>query len=164
MKLNVKRRYFLSKKNIKNLKKELNEFFENLDDIIPKKSDVEVVITDNFDIILVDREPIAFKKDDKIIPTIKLLLKSLPNKNLVVVDKGAIRFLIKGADVMAPGIVDADENIKEGDVVFVVDEEHKKPICVGIALMNGKTMKESNEGRAVKNLHYVGDKIWKFMG
>ncbi len=164
MELNIKRRYCLSKKDIKNLKKELNEFFENLDDIIPKKSKVEVVITDNFDIILVDREPIAFKKDNKIIPTIKLLLKFLPNKNLVVVDRGAIRFLIKGADVMAPGIVDANEDIKEGDFVFVVDEEHKKPICVGIALMDGKTMKESNEGRAIKNLHYVGDKIWKFMG
>ena len=72
--------------------------------------------------------------------------------------------MVNGADVMAPGIVDADEDIKEGDVVFVVDENHKKPICVGIALMDGKSMKESDKGRAIKNLHYVGDKIWNFRG
>ncbi|AAB99442.1 TPA: DUF1947 domain-containing protein [Methanocaldococcus jannaschii] len=162
--MEIRKRYFLSKKDVKKIKKELEVFFENVDEIIPKKGNVEIAITDDFEIILVDKEPIAFKKDDKVIPTLKLLLKSLPDKNLVVVDIGAIKFLINGADVMAPGIVDADENIKEEDVVFVVDENHKKPICVGIALMNGKEMKEADKGKAIKNLHYVGDKIWNFKG
>ncbi|ACV25197.1 RNA-binding protein [Methanocaldococcus fervens] len=162
--MEIRKRYFLSKKDVKKIKNELNEFFEDVDEIIPKKSNVEIAITDDFEIILVDKEPVAFKKEDKIIPTLKLLLKKLPNRNLVVVDMGAIKFLINGADVMAPGIVDADENINEGDVVFVVDENHKKPICIGIALMDGKEMKEADKGKAIKNLHYVGDKIWNFKG
>ena len=162
--MEIKRRYFLSKKDVKKIKNALEEFFEDVDELIPKKGNVEIAITDNYEIILVDKEPVAFKKDDKVIPTLKLLLTKLPNKNLVVVDMGAIKFLVNGADVMAPGIVDADEDIKEGDVVFVVDENHKKPICVGIALMDGKNMKELDKGRAIKNLHYVGDKIWNFRG
>jgi len=162
--LEIRRRYFLSKKDIKKIKNELKEFFGDVDEIIPKKGNVEIAIADDFEIILVDKEPIAFKKDDKVIPTLKLLLKKLPDKNLVVVDMGAIKFLIKGADVMAPGIVDADENINEGDVVFVVDENHKKPICIGIALMSGKEMKEEDKGKAVENIHYVGDKLWNFKG
>jgi len=162
--LEIRRRYFLSKKDIKKIKNELKEFFGDVDEIIPKKGNVEIAIADDFEIILVDKEPIAFKKDDKVIPTLRLLLKKLPDKNLVVVDMGAIKFLIKGADVMAPGIVDADENINEGDVVFVVDENHKKPICIGIALMSGKEMKEEDKGKAVENIHYVGDKLWNFKG
>ncbi len=162
--MEIRRRYFLSKKDIKKIKNELKEFFGDVDEIIPKKGNVEIAIADDFEIILVDKEPIAFKKDDKVIPTLKLLLKKLPDKNLVVVDMGAIKFLIKGADVMAPGIVDADENINEGDVVFVVDENHKKPICIGIALMSGKEMKEEDKGKAVENIHYVGDKLWNFKG
>ncbi len=162
--MEIRRRYFLSKKDIKKIKNELKEFFGDVDEIIPKKGNVEIAIADDFEIILVDKEPIAFKKDDKVIPTLRLLLKKLPDKNLVVVDMGAIKFLIKGADVMAPGIVDADENINEGDVVFVVDENHKKPICIGIALMSGKEMKEEDKGKAVENIHYVGDKLWNFKG
>jgi len=162
--LEIRRRYFLSKKDIKKIKNELKEFFGDVDEIIPKKGNVEIAIADDFEIILVDKEPIAFKKDDRVIPTLKLLLKKLPDKNLVVVDMGAIKFLIKGADVMAPGIVDADENINEGNVVFVVDENHKKPICVGIALMSGKEMKEADKGKAIENIHYVGDKLWNFKG
>ena len=162
--MEIRRRYFLSKKDIKKIKNELKEFFGDVDEIIPKKGNVEIAIADDFEIILVDKEPIAFKKDDRVIPTLKLLLKKLPDKNLVVVDMGAIKFLIKGADVMAPGIVDADENINEGDVVFVVDENHKKPICIGIALMSGKEMKEEDKGKAVENIHYVGDKLWNFKG
>lgn len=162
--MEIRRRYFLSKKDIKKIKNELKEFFGDVDEIIPKKGNVEIAIADDFEIILVDKEPIAFKKDDRVIPTLKLLLKKLPDKNLVVVDMGAIKFLIKGADVMAPGIVDADENINEGNVVFVVDENHKKPICVGIALMSGKEMKEADKGKAIENIHYVGDKLWNFKG
>jgi PUA domain protein len=30
--------------------------------------------------------------------------------------------------------------------------------------MNGKEMKEADKGKAIKNLHYVGDKIWNFKG
>jgi hypothetical protein len=27
--------------------------------------------------------------------------------------------------------------------------------------MDGKTMKESNKGKAIKTIHYIGDDIWK---
>ncbi|ACX72757.1 PUA domain containing protein [Methanocaldococcus vulcanius M7] len=162
--MNVKKRYFLSKKDVKRLKKELEKYFENVDEIIPKKGNVEIVITDTYEIVLANKEPIIFKLDDCLFPTLKLLQKTLPSKNIVVVDMGAIKFLINGADVMSPGIVKADSEIEEGDVVFVVDESHKKPICVGIALMSGDEMINSEKGKAIKNVHYVGDAIWNFKG
>lgn len=82
------------------------------------------------------------------------------NKKSVVVDDGAIKYILNGADVMAPGVVDADEEIKKDDFVWIRDERGL-PLAVGIALMSGKEMKEMNKGRAVKNIHHIGDKIWK---
>lgn len=112
--------------------------------------------------VLANNEPIAFKINNKVYPTLKTILKHNLNSGKVVVDMGALRFIANGADVMAPGIVDADEEIKEGDIIFVVDENHNKPLCVGIALMDGKSMKESNKGKAINTIHYIGDDVWNF--
>ncbi|MDK2790668.1 MAG: hypothetical protein PWP15_1175 [Methanothermococcus sp.] len=158
--LEIKRRYCMKKKELKKLKEELDNIFGK--EIISKKANAEIAITDEYEMILIDNEPIAVKIEDKIYPTLKTLLNHNLDKNKVVVDMGAVKFLANGADVMAPGIVDADENIKEGDVVFVVDETHQKPLSVGIALMDGKTMKEEKKGKAIKTIHYIGDEIWKF--
>ena len=82
------------------------------------------------------------------------------NKKFVVIDDGAIKYILNGADVMAPGIVDADEKIEKNDFVWIRDERGI-PIAVGIALVSGKEMKEMDKGKAVKNIHHIGDKIWK---
>lgn len=74
---------------------------------------------------------------------------------------GAIRFVANGADIMSPGIVDADNNIEEGDQVWICDEEHYKPLAVGIALCSGPAMIKENTGKAIQNIHYVGDDLWK---
>ncbi len=161
--MKIKKRYFLSKKEIKEIKNQLSHIFEDINKIIPKKG-IEKVITENKVLLLVDKIPIAIIMEDKVFPTINLLTKFPANFKKVVVDMGAIKYLINGADVMAPGIVNADENIEEGDVVVVVDEKHNKPICVGIALISGKDMVEKDKGKAIKNIHYVGDEIWNFKG
>ncbi|ABR56334.1 PUA domain containing protein [Methanococcus aeolicus Nankai-3] len=158
--MEIKRRYCLNKKEIKKLKEELNNIFEK--EIIPNKANIEIAITEDYEMVLANNEPIAFKINNKVYPTLKTILKHNLNSGKVVVDMGALRFIANGADVMAPGIVDADEEIKEGDIIFVVDENHNKPLCVGIALMDGKSMKESNKGKAINTIHYIGDDVWNF--
>lgn len=61
-------------------------------------------------------------------------------------------FTLKGS-VLAPGIKDADSNIRIGEEVIVI--KNKKLIAVGVAQMNGEEMKESNHGEAVKVRHRV---------
>jgi PUA domain protein len=61
---------------------------------------------------------------------------------------------------MAPGIVDADEWIQLDDIVWVCDEQYKKPLAVGTALMTGPEMKLATAGKAVKLIHYIGDTLW----
>jgi len=74
---------------------------------------------------------------------------------------GAVKFVTNGADVMAPGIVDADENIIAGDMVWICDETHRKPLAVGVAVMNGPEMIKETKGKAIIMKHHIGDDIWK---
>ena len=83
----------------------------------------------------------------------------LENKT-VVVDMGAVRFVTNGADIMSPGIVEADDTIVPGDLVVIVDVNNKKPLAIGESLITGPEMVESSKGKAIKSLHYVGDEIW----
>lgn len=92
--------------------------------------------------------------------SIKGVLKYKPEKAYVTVDMGAVKFVANGADIMAPGIVDADPAIKKDDFVWIRDVNNKRPLAVGIALVDAGGMGKGKSGKAVKSMHYVGDEIW----
>ncbi len=60
-------------------------------------------------------------------------------------------FSLKGS-VLAPGVKDADEAIRIGDEVIV--KQQGKVAGVGVALMSGSEMKESEHGEAVNVRHH----------
>ena len=72
----------------------------------------------------------------------------------------AIPYMIKGADVMRPGIKEIDEQIRKDEIVAIVDEKNKKAIAVGIALFDSEEMRQMVKGKVLKNIHFVGDKVW----
>ncbi|MHA1515063.1 MAG: PUA domain-containing protein, partial [Candidatus Heimdallarchaeaceae archaeon] len=41
----------------------------------------------------------------------------------VMIDDGAIEYIIKGASVLIPGIIDADKNIKIGNYIAIIDKK-----------------------------------------
>jgi len=53
--------------------------------------------------------------------------------------------------VFAPGVKNADKEIRIGEEVAVI--KNKKLVAVGVAQMNGEEMKKSNHGEAVKVRH-----------
>ena len=73
---------------------------------------------------------------------------------------GAVKFVANGADVMRPGIVDADRQIKQGELISIIDVKNRVPMAVGIALASGENIMSMDSGRAIKNVHWVGDEIW----
>ena len=154
--LKIKKRYFLKKKKVKEIKQELGDYGS----FINNKDTLEMLEAEDYDFILVNGEPYVIMIDGKPYPTLKAALNLELDSKVVVVDMGAVRFVTKGADVMSPGIVDADESIVEGDVVIIVEETHNKPLAMGISLISGPEMVENSEGKAIKSLHYVGDAIW----
>jgi PUA domain protein len=121
---------------------------------------VETAEDEGFTVFLVEGVPMAFRTEGRVVPTVKGLLEFPATRRFVTVDEGAVPFLLRGADVMAPGVVDADPEVAEGDVVWVREEKHKRPLAVGVALMDGKTMAAAEKGKAVRTLHHLRDKLW----
>jgi len=83
-----------------------------------------------------------------------------PQEHVVTVDAGAIEFVSNGADVMRPGIVEADEDIEAGDLVVVNEESHGKFLAIGRAQVDGEDM-VGEEGRVVASIHHVGDDLYE---
>ncbi len=76
-------------------------------------------------------------------------------------DAGAVSFVSDGADVMRPGIVEADDDISADDLVVIAEETHGKSLAVGRAQTDGDDM-VGDSGKVVKSLHHVGDDLFEF--
>jgi len=116
---------------------------------------------DSWQVILVKDKAIGFILGDRPFLTIRGLLALRPERLYVTVDMGAVKFVYNGADIMAPGVVDADRAIRVGDLVWVRDEKNRQPLAVGEALLTGDEMIAAESGKAVKSIHHVGDNLWK---
>jgi len=114
-----------------------------------------------FDLVLVEGEPLACYYEDEPFLTVRGANATDPDGHLVTVDAGAISFVSDGADVMRPGIVEADEAIEAGDLVVVVEESHGKALTIGRAKVDGAEM-AGDDGRVVESLHHVGDELYEF--
>jgi PUA domain protein len=114
-----------------------------------------------FDLILIDGEPLACYVGDEPFLTVRGANATDPESHLVTVDAGAVEFVSGGADVMRPGIVEADPDIAEGDLVVVVEESHGKALAIGRALADGGDM-TGDSGRVVESIHHVGDDLYAF--
>lgn len=118
----------------------------------------EAEAEDGRTVYLLDDEVLFFRDGDSLIPMLRgPYVDLLP---AAIVDMGAIPFVCKGADVMAPGITEIRGEFEEGRLVVVRDVRHGKALAVGRALRPSKEIMASRKGRAIQNLHYVGDKLW----
>ena len=79
----------------------------------------------------------------------------------VEVDHGAIPCLMKGADCMIAGVHGADPTVVEGDLVWIRDMKHKRPLAIGWATMNAEELVNGSKGKGIKTLHWVGDELWE---
>jgi len=63
---------------------------------------------------------------------------------------------------MRPGIVEIEDNINQNDFIMIIDVNNKKPLAVGIALLNSEEMRSATGGKVIKNIHFVGDELWRW--
>ena len=113
------------------------------------------------EVILIDGEPLAFVAEEESFLTVRGANEYAPARRVVTVDAGAISFVSDGADVMRPGIVDADDAIEVGDLVAIAEETHGKVLAVGRARVDGGEM-AGDSGKVVDSLHHVGDELYEF--
>ncbi|MBR6447741.1 MAG: RNA-binding protein [Methanomicrobium sp.] len=160
-KLTVRKRYAVRKSK-------LSEIYRNLEATIGKSAEqfrsdmVEVAELSGGDVViyLLDRKPHLMEINGKIFPTLRGAVEKPFDKRRIAIDAGAIPFMVKGADLMRPGVVDISYDVKKDEPVVIVDANHKKPLAIGIALMDAEEMQGAQSGKVAKNIHYVGDDIW----
>ncbi len=122
---------------------------------------VDMAESSEYDVIFVGPDILGIVYDGKPFLTIRGILKYRPERKAVTVDMGAVPFVTNGADVMGPGITDADDSIQEGDLVWIRDVKNGQPLAIGMALRPADALKAKQGGKAIKTIHFVGDKLWK---
>ena len=156
------RRYSLKTKEAKQILTEASKNLKlDLEALFGSKVNVEVVESDVGAVYLIGGKPLLFKADGKILPTL-LFTEFTAQAPKIVVDMGAVPYVCKGADVMAPGIVRIEGEFSKGDLVLVVDMKFGKALALGESLYDAEAAKQTKKGPVVKTLHYVSDKIWDY--
>jgi len=158
MAVKIKNRHRLKEREVKELSADLQKSFG--DDFIKGTGAVDIGSVEEFSVVLIDDHIDFMMEKNKVVFKLQGLMRHQPKTKYVVIDMGAVSFITKGADVMAPGITDADPMIQKDDFVWICDEKHRKPLATGIAMMTGEEMKTKQPGKAVKTLQYVGDRFW----
>ncbi len=158
-----RRRHFLKEKKAKKFLLEVSKTLgTDIKQLLGSKTGVEVNETEIADFFIFDGRPLLTRSDGTLFPTLYFeeLFVVIPK---IVVDMGAVPYVCKGADVMAPGVRAIKGEFEENDFLLIVDERHGKPLAVGVALFGSEDMKALDSGKIIKNLHYVGDKLWDYL-
>ena len=148
---------FLSKREINSLVEEIINASLIFD--IPKikqiksfelNSDTEIFSSATFILVRNQGKLFPFLQDSK-------TLTSLPE---IVVDKGAIPFVCKGANIMRPGIKQINDSFLKDSIVVISEEIHSKNLAIGKTLHSSEELLTLDKGMVIENLHYVGDYVW----
>lgn len=150
--------YMLSKNKGSEITDRMLQHWPNKPKFNPKKIlSIDVDIDQS---LLISKEFTAIKIGEDVLPFLKMddLLKTYGK---IVVDKGAIRFVCNGANVMRPGVVTVEGNFELDDIICVKDVQFGKILAIGFALKKSSEIKDISKGIVMKNMHYVGDKFWE---
>ncbi|MBP2147044.1 PUA domain protein [Methanofollis sp. W23] len=158
--IQVKKRHSIKKSAVAQLKRAL-EGELGADAALFDAKRLEVVETDSeFLIYLVDKKPLLMEFEGWTFPTVRGAVERPFEARRVTVDSGAVPYVMNGADIMRPGVVDATPDVKEGAPCIITEERYGKPLAVGIALYDGAELLAQEKGKVVRTLHRVGDSIW----
>jgi PUA domain protein len=158
-----KKRRSLKSKEAKKLLQKISEIMNiNFEDFFESNTLVEMLEIENIEIIILNQRPLIARSTRWIFPTLFFneIFSSYPK---LVVDMGAVPYVCNGADIMAPGIQRMEGKFAKNDLILIIDEKFGKPLAIGLSLFDSENMKNLEHGKVVKNLHYVGDRLWDFL-
>jgi len=143
----------------------------HIDELLPKKSQLDMIkLPERLALYALDNRVLFFQHfDDPLIPHLRVVHAYPHAFPRIQVDRGAIRFVLAGAQLMCPGLTSAGAELpeKENEIlagaVVAVGAEGKENACmVGVLKMGTEEIKRVNKGVAVEPGHYLGDGLWKY--
>lgn len=79
------------------------------------------------------------------------------------VDKGAIRFVLSGANIMCPGLTSPGAFMNPAEkatVVAIMAEGKENCLAIGMTTLSTDDIAKVNKGIGVENCHYLNDGLW----
>jgi PUA domain protein len=122
---------------------------------------VDLAESSEFNVLFLGGDIVGLVLEGRPFLTVRGILKYKPSRKAVTVDMGAVPYVTNGADVMGPGIMDADPGIAEGDLVWIRDVRNLVPLAVGISLRSGSGLMNKEKGKAIRTIHHVGAQRWQ---
>ncbi|KAF4748773.1 Malignant T-cell-amplified sequence 1 [Perkinsus olseni] len=150
--------------------------------LFPKKAqNVLVKCKDHVQMFAVNGEVLFFQlRDGPWIPTLRTLHRFPTMMPLVRVDRGAIRFVLKGANIMTPGLTSPGgalpQHLQKDQIVAIIAEGKEHICAIGRSLQSADEItvgvvvevvnpaggkRSTNQGIAIENIHYLNDGLWK---
>ena len=114
---------------------------------------------ENYFIYFLNDKKFLIEKDKLLFFHLNYLNDNISYKKIFV-DNGAVSFVLKGANIMKPGIVDFDMTIEKNDLVQIENKMFPKVLAVGISLFSSSEIKDLKKDVIIKNLHYLKDKYF----
>ncbi|KAG0309454.1 hypothetical protein BGZ98_002339 [Dissophora globulifera] len=138
-----------------------------IDDVMPKKAPLILMkCHEHINLIVMNNEILFFNHfDGPYFPTLKLLHKYPNLMPRLQVDRGAIKFVMAGANIMCPGLTSKgarmDVSVPADSVVAIAAEGKNEILAVGITKMSTEDIKRINKNIGVETVHYLNDCLWK---
>jgi malignant T-cell-amplified sequence len=163
--------------------------------VLPKKASLEQMkLPDRVSLYVLDGQPLFFQQDGSsgaIVPHLRLVHRFPQAFPTIRIDRGAIRFVLSGATLMAPGLtskggrlpvptvrggepvaegvpnegVDEDghwsRELEKGEPVVVMAEGKEEACAVGVLVAGTKEVKEKGKGPVIEEAHFLGDGLWR---
>eukprot|EP00401_Gymnodinium_catenatum_P069120 CAMPEP_0117599252 /NCGR_PEP_ID=MMETSP0784-20121206/75846_1 /TAXON_ID=39447 /ORGANISM="" /LENGTH=174 /DNA_ID=CAMNT_0005401787 /DNA_START=1 /DNA_END=522 /DNA_ORIENTATION=- len=151
------------------IKQKILETYPRLDpvfkDIWPKDGAMVIAkCKDHITMVVVDRVPLFWQqRDGPWLPTLRLAHRFPSMMPIMRVDKGAIKFVLRGASIMCPGLTSKGGSMEDcpvGACVQVTAEGTLHACAVGVLTMSTEEIKKVNKGVCIESIHYLDDGLW----
>ena len=116
-------------------------------------------------VYLINDEIMFLENRDKIvIPTLRLLHKYPFMMPHMQCDKGAIKHILSGSDIMCPGLTSPGgkmSDVQSGTIVAIMAEGKQHAMGVGIMTMSSDEIRKKNRDVGIELIQYLNDGLWK---
>ena len=160
------------------------------DEVLPKKASLlSIKLPERAVLYVLDTEPLFFESgkpgsDIPLLPHLRLVHRFPQAFPSIRIDRGAIRYVLGGATLMAPGLTSAGGRLPEprttdndidcrddegrwsrelaaGEPVVIMAEGKQEACAVGLLVAGTKEVKDKGKGPVVEDAHFLGDGLWR---
>ncbi|KAM0512972.1 hypothetical protein ACHAPE_008332 [Trichoderma viride] len=161
-----------------------------IEEILPKKASLaSMKLPDRNTLYVLDSVPLFYQNDGSdLLPHLKLVHRFPQAFPSIRIDRGAIRFVLSGATLMAPGLTSAggrlpvdgakpleegkemeqsivedgrwSRELAKGEPVVIMAEGKEEACAVGTLAAGTDEVKAKGKGPVVEDAHYLGDAVY----